>query len=97
MHDCCCIDVEPGGFSDYKTRTARKAHRCGECSAWIKPGERYEYAWGCHEGWWWDAKTCAVCARIRRDFFKCGFHYECLAEELWECYGVALTERRVEL
>lgn len=93
MIDCCFIDVDPGEMPDpfsSSWRTARKVHECNECGEPIRPGDRYEYAAGKWGGDWMVYKTCRLCARIRADLFKCGYHFTQLREELWECYGVEL-------
>lgn len=48
-------------FSTERERTARKAHRCGECWRVIQVGERYVGAAGKSEGDFWSAKQCAHC------------------------------------
>jgi hypothetical protein len=59
MMDCYCdFSVE---FYRSEVRTARKAHRCGECRRTINVGERYQYASGKCEGDMYVAKTCSHC------------------------------------
>lgn len=57
----------PKTFQAY-TRRARKAHRCIECSATIKPGDEYEFASGVWEDGPATFKTCATCAADRKAF-----------------------------
>jgi hypothetical protein len=59
----CDCEV-PQAFSE-SWRTARKAHRCCECAAWITAGERYKYVSGI-----WDHRpdsyaTCVQCVQVR--------------------------------
>lgn len=44
-------------------RTARKEHRCEECSRKILPGATYHHITGLFDGSWWSAKLCARCDR----------------------------------
>ena len=48
--------------------TARKRHRCGECFAWIEPGEVYERVSGKWDGDMLTQKTCQPCEDAR-DFY----------------------------
>lgn len=43
------------------TPVARKAHRCQECGATIRPGERYSSYSGLWEGEWESGKNCWPC------------------------------------
>ena len=62
MSACYCdFSVE---FYQSEMRKARKAHRCGECSRTIEPGETYQYASGKCEGEMYDAKTCSLCLAL---------------------------------
>lgn len=59
-------------------RTARKMHRCCECSAWITPRERYHFVSGI-----WDHRpdsyrTCAQCVQVR-DWYIAN------ALDRWDC------------
>jgi hypothetical protein len=80
MFNCVCVDLDQSEIQSSQMRTARKAHKCGECRATIKPGDRYEYASGRFHGYWWQAKTCEICVRIRTELLPCGFYYG----EVWE-------------
>lgn len=44
--------------------TARKEHRCGECGATIRPGERYHRVGWVASGEVGDARECALCAEL---------------------------------
>lgn len=45
-------------------RTARKAHRCGECGITIQPGTVYTAEGGINDGRAWDQKLCLPCAGL---------------------------------
>ena len=51
----------PSVFRSSK-RTARKAHRCCECTKEIQPGEQYVEQAGCWDGSWQTYKQCCFCA-----------------------------------
>lgn len=59
-----CDCEAPRAFSS-EVRTARKLHRCVECGADIRPGERYQYV----SGIWYDGpadfKSCLGCCQLR--------------------------------
>lgn len=70
-------------------RVARREHHCGECSAPILPGSKYEDVTMLYDGIWATAKTCADCVRDRGWLVdQCGgyIHGEVLEElvEHWE-------------
>lgn len=68
------------------TRTARKAHFCGECCRVIAAGERYNYQFGAYEGESEAHKTCPHCM-VARDWLlvNCGgWIYEQVGEEIIE-------------
>lgn len=46
------------------TRTARKEHRCCECSGAINPGSNYIYSSGIWDGDPSDYKQCLICAEV---------------------------------
>lgn len=46
-------------------RTARKPHRCCECSAWITPRERYHYISGIWDHQAASFHTCVQCVQVR--------------------------------
>lgn len=66
MIECYCDDSE--SFSVYSARIvcARKPHKCYECSAPIKPGDRYEYSFGVYDGYGYSHHTCERCLDIRQ-------------------------------
>ncbi len=65
-----------------KLRTARKEHKCQECSEAIPVGAKYEYASGVFDRSGFSHKTCMSCREIR-DHFACdGFIYGQLWEDL---------------
>jgi len=78
-----CICIDHGFYNEFHAaavRAAREPHKCGECGDVIKPGDRYERVAGKCDGYWFTAKTCLVCARVRDDLFTCGYIYG----EVWE-------------
>jgi hypothetical protein len=50
---------------DVSIRTARKAHKCGECGRSICTGDRYEYAFIVSEGDAMQFKSCLPCSELR--------------------------------
>lgn len=90
--ECVCLDVDDSGPEVFsKTwRKARKDHRCCECGETIRPGQTYEYVKGLWDGSWDDFKTCAPCAKIRRDMFTCGYTYGFLKDDLSDHLGLEL-------
>lgn len=85
---CCCIDTEyeePEFFIESEP-TSRKEHKCGECGAVIKPGEKYRKESGKWGGHFDTHKTCMPCAHVRDDRMSCGFFYGRIWEDLAECY-----------
>lgn len=60
----CACDDNPAQCSTTLVRTARKAHRCYECSATIAPGERYRFTSGIWDGEPASFRWCADCASI---------------------------------
>lgn len=78
-----CIDQDADNDNEFYTermRRARRPHVCGECHATILPGQLYEYAAGKSDGTMWTAKTCALCAEIRKAFVCGSFYFT----QLWE-------------
>jgi hypothetical protein len=63
-YDCYC-DYDPADFYVKCIRTARKQHRCEECSGLILPGDKYEYVSGKWEGCLSTFKTCEQCVDLR--------------------------------
>ena len=82
----CSIDTD---FDDYGSVTlrqvvckARKQHRCGECGRVINKGESYEAYNGVCEGDFFWAKTCSDCLSLRNSFFKGGFMFGGVRDEI---------------
>lgn len=78
-----CVVMDLDGYSEFTRETtprARKAYKCHECLAVIGAGERHQYLAGKCEGDFWDARTCAPCAEIRKAFV-CDTY---VIGELWE-------------
>lgn len=63
--DCYCDYDAPEVYSS-RMVTARKQYSCYECGAAIKPGERYEYAFGVQDGYPYQPHTCLHCVGIRK-------------------------------
>lgn len=63
--DCFC-DYDPPSVYRRQIVTARKPHKCYECSGEIGPGEQYEYVFGIWEGCADVFKTCERCYDIRQ-------------------------------
>lgn len=63
-YDCYC-DYDPAEFYSAVIRTARKQHKCEECSGTIMPGDKYEAVIGKWEGYVSTFKTCSFCVDIR--------------------------------
>ena len=92
MTQCDC-SREPDAYNDVEHTTWRKArqrHGCVECHDWIEPGQRYEYYTALCDGSWYHSKTCAICARIRKDYNVSGWCVGELDEALEYCVGVGL-------
>lgn len=62
----CSCDYEAPEFYCRSTPTARKVHRCYECSGEIRPGERYERVSGKWDGEIGVYLTCERCFDIRQ-------------------------------
>jgi len=63
-YDCVCdYDVS---FYRARIRKARKPHKCEECGSTIRPGEKYEHAFGICEGWTYSPNTCMPCRDLRQ-------------------------------
>jgi hypothetical protein len=67
----CDYDGEPAAVYRATLRTARKTHKCIECSGEISQGQEYEYVTAFWEGEWDTVKTCLGCARLRDDMCRC--------------------------
>lgn len=80
---CVCSYIDASDYScDFCSQriiTARKKHRCIECSRTIEYGEKYEYTFGVWDGSPSVYKTCEDCLSVRNVFF-CEGHY---FSEVW--------------
>ena len=86
--DCSVTDYDPNMIHNEEIRTARQVHICGECGDPIQRGERYEHVRAMTvDRWWFTAKTCLICRKIRSDYCPNGFLYGGLGEAIWECLG----------
>src|ERR1700676_4618936 len=63
--DCYC-DYDAPEFYTVEHRTARKEHRCYECSGRILPGEKYQYSFGKWDGDIGEFHTCERCLDLRQ-------------------------------
>ena len=83
----CMIEYGDGPeFWHEKSQTARKEHRCDECSRQIRRGEVYWYAFGKCDGYTYEAKTCSHC-RVACEWLNrnChGFVYQAVIEDFGE-------------
>ena len=98
LDECCCIyneepdQDEDGEFMFYQDwAVALHDENCCECGATIQAGDRYELTTGTWCGRQSIYTTCATCAQIRADFFKCGYTLGRLADELGDCYDLDLV------
>lgn len=92
--NCCCITdadyAEGPELYEEKIITARKQHKCCECSGVIEPGKKYHYVRGLWEGSFETFKTCMPCKTIRDEYCCWGFIFGELSETIYECLGVEL-------
>lgn len=58
-------DAEVADLFTTSEPVARKTHRCDECRRDINPGERYYYAKGVFDGYWFVDKTCEHCQIVQ--------------------------------
>ena len=96
-----CSCEEPSAFNAY-LRTARKQHKCCECSREIAPGEPYEYIGGVWSGKGANFATCVECAEIRiemqHDRFRDDDCLPCFGDLKWSyAENVRESNRRVEV
>jgi len=89
MFESCCCTYDYHGPEVCRTeiRRAAKEHRCCECGATIKVGERHQYVTGKWDGFWDAYRTCMPCKAVRDDRMSCGWAYGRLWEDLRECLG----------
>jgi hypothetical protein len=90
--DCSCYDGVDATFSKTTWRKARKSHTCAECSAEIRPGERYEVTTGKWDGYMESHKTCKTCVAIRKNYCPGGWVYGELREHISYCLGFDYTK-----
>lgn len=65
-YDCVCDAAEDVAFYRATIRRARKGYNCEECARPIRPGDRYEAAFGVTcDGYSYDPRTCLSCVDIR--------------------------------
>jgi len=84
--DCACVyigDYDNPDFCSTKIRSARKEHKCVECSQLIKVGEKYEDIRGKWESGIERYITCLDCVSLREAFFCDGFLYGGMWENFW--------------
>lgn len=78
----CYCDYDRPAFSTIKFVTARKPHKCYECSRTIPTGSEYEYTAGSWDGDFQTFKTCEQCAGLRDSLSAGGcWQYGELGEE----------------
>ncbi len=80
-----CVVMDYDGYNDFsrsKMRRAAKPHACCECYDVIRVGDSHEYVAGKSEGDFWDARTCAPCAEIRKAFVCDSWVISTLWEEI---------------
>ncbi len=90
MDRCSCVIVPNDSF-DYPEiyrrhdRKARKVHKCCECGREIRPGEKYNYAWGV-----WiksiEYHRCADCQSIADAYFCDTAPFAGLEEEIFNTF-----------
>lgn len=88
----CMTDYDPPTMHSARIRTARKAHKCGECSRQIEPGEKYQYVSGVWDGDFDTKKTCRHCLVGQELLIReCrGFIYGGIQEDLQDHVSEAL-------
>lgn len=84
---------DPPSFWDSREVSARKEYKCCECGATIVVGERHEYVVGKWDGHFDTYRSCATCARIRKDY--CAY-YTGLRIKIWEHLGVDYVTGKTE-
>ena len=62
----CFCDYDYPSFYCRSTPTAKKRHKCEECSGYIEVGEKYEYVSGKWDGEFGTFKTCVRCHDLRQ-------------------------------
>lgn len=82
----CSCDYDPPSFYKRQERTARKRHRCAECTGLIEAGTRYDYIRGVWEGEFSAYHTCVDCVQAS-SLLEC-FAHGCLFDDLNECHYI---------
>lgn len=82
---CSCDNDTPTLYKQQE-RTARKRHRCAECTGLIEPGTRYSHARGVWEGEFFAYHTCLDCVQASL-ILECAAH-TCVFEDLNECHDI---------
>jgi hypothetical protein len=91
MADSCSMPEADEAIQDYTEveRVARKEHKCCECGATIKPGDKYQHVSGFMSDGPVSYRTCSLCVKVLRDFFPdCQRTFETLWESMRECHGI---------
>lgn len=65
-YDCYCDYDPPSWCTIRNVKSAKKRHKCDECSTWIVEGEAYEYVHGMWMGYIDTFKTCERCLAMRK-------------------------------
>lgn len=89
MNDCYCDYGEAPSVLCITHPTARKPHRCDECSGTIESGQKYERIFGVWEGAAGTFKCCHEC-EAARDFLTNSFECFC-----WYLGGVIDAAREL--
>jgi len=86
---CDCSVTVDDCASVYNERfvVARTEHKCCECWATIKPGEKYHKVSGCWDGRWSTYSTCLPCSTIREHYCPHGSYFGMLEDHIEECLG----------
>ncbi len=93
--DTYCDDGESVELYKSKEKTARKQHKCHECSAVISPGDKYKFTSYKYDGEFWQERTCGDCLSAIAQFYSGGAYSGILWEDISEHineYGGDLPE-----
>jgi len=87
MSNCSCVSTcvdEDYAADIYNSKivTARKEHKCGECSKTISPKEEYEVVNILRDGTFRMYKTCTDCVSIRNVFFCNGWIFKNIMDDI---------------
>jgi len=84
--DCSCTvyvgDCDNADFHSETSPVAKKIHTCSECNRIIHVGEKYSREFGIWDGRAETFKICHDCLSIRDQFFKEGWFYGQIIEDL---------------